>query len=105
MPMSLSECRERYPGAADAVRLHEEHMGAMSWKAIIRNKTPRQAVRDMRKIADEIIPIDPDGPIASVRRQMDHADFERYVAERMSRPKKEPHRKRDENAIETPIER
>lgn len=82
-PEEESTLREAYPGAADAVALHEL---IFNWQFITSNprNTVDSVLKSLLKSADlaiENAPSDPTNPqsIAYIRPQMDHPDFARYL--------------------------
>lgn len=71
--MTAEDLRAAYPGAADAVVLHETYI------RIPKHLPPHEVLETLKRCADDTLAIEPVGPLTVVRPQMDHPDFLKYL--------------------------
>jgi hypothetical protein len=88
--MTREEAEQHYPGAVDAVMLHEGqgHPLAPLLKKIldserVRRLSPDEVLDGLRRSADQSLRVFPNGPLTKVRPQMDHPDFLKYLRGRL----------------------
>jgi hypothetical protein len=73
-----------YPGCKDAVVYHERFQANTAWLVLkLNSHKPGRVLGILRESADEILKTIPEGDLSSIRPQMDHPDFLRYITDKL----------------------